>query len=142
MTGRAMAAGMLATVLAAAAPSAGCAYAVRHPAVTAGVVGGVLGFGTCKLASDDLGACAAVGGGAAAFLGLFTAAAIWLGGEGSTAPIEETAKPLPEDDRPRRRRRPAAVEPAAPGADGSIVPADPAPDPAAPRAPSMVAPGE
>jgi hypothetical protein len=142
MIGRSTAAGFLVVALAAAAPSGSCAYAVRHPAITAGVVGGALGMGSCKLASDNLGACAAVGGATAAFLGLVAAAAIWLGGEGSTAPIEETAQPLPEDDRPRRRpRRPAAADVDAPvPADAASPPASPVPASPAPASPAPASP--
>ncbi|MEO7733115.1 MAG: hypothetical protein ABIY55_19285, partial [Kofleriaceae bacterium] len=77
MIGRATMAVLLAAALA-AAPSSGCAFAVEHPAIAAGVVGGTLGLGTCSLASDNLGACVAVGGGAGAFLGLAAALALWL----------------------------------------------------------------
>jgi hypothetical protein len=119
----------------AAGPSSGCAFAVDHPAVTAGVLGGTLGLATCKLASDDLGGCLAVGGGAGGFLALVAATALWLGGDGHTAPTEETAQPLPDDGPPRRRHHhvepedppPAAVAPA----DAPIAPvaAPPAPAP-------------
>jgi len=101
---RSRAGALLTIVLAVALPATpGCSFAVNHPAITAGVVGGTLGLATCKLASDNIGACLAVGGGAGAFLGLVTAAALWLGGDGHTVMIEEQAQPLPEDSRPRRR---------------------------------------
>ena len=77
-----------------------CGFAVKHPAVTAGVVAGTLGFTTCKLASDNYAACGLVAGGAGAFLGLVTAAALWLGGDGNSSALEEQAQPLPEDDQP------------------------------------------
>jgi len=139
---------LLAAALAAASPSAGCASAVKHPAVTAGIVGGTLGLSTCKLASDNTGACFAVGGGAGAFLGLVTAAALWLGGDGNTVMTEDQVQPLPqlEDTRPRRRRprppEPAPADPAQPAAPGPADPAQPpaAPAPASPDAPSSAAP--
>ena len=56
---------LLAIGLATGLPSAGCESAVKHPAITAGIVGGTLGFATCKLGSDNLGACLAISGGAA-----------------------------------------------------------------------------
>jgi hypothetical protein len=116
----------------------GCNFAVNHPAVTASLVGGTLGLGTCKLASDNIGTCLAVGGGAGAFLGLFAAAAIWLGGDGHSVLIEEQAQPLPDDGRPIKRRRRRPVEPeAAPAAD----PASPAPTSPAPVSPAPVSPG-
>ena len=143
MIGRATTAGLLAVALA-AAPSSGCAFAVEHPAIAAGVVGGTLGLATCELASDNNGACFAIGGGAAAFLGLTAAVALWLGGEGHTAPTEDTAQPLPDDGPARRRRRHAApVEPdpaAAPGASPAAAPPMPAAPAPAPVAPAPVAP--
>lgn len=134
-TGRIRVAGtVLAVTLAAALPSTpGCSFAVNHPAVATGVVGGTLGLATCKLASDDIGACLAVGGGAGAFLGLVAAAALWLGGDGHTVMTEEQAQPLPEGDRPRRRRRKPLVDPAAAEPEQPPASPDPAsPDPASP----------
>ena len=141
------------TLLAALASGPGCGFAIKHPAVTAGIVGGTLGLGTCKLASDDIGACLAVGGGAGAFLGLVAAAALWLGGDGHSVLIEEQAQPLPEESRPPRhhRLRPVdpeaappvapATDPAAPGVDPPVPVADPpgaapVPPAAAPAPPS------
>jgi hypothetical protein len=116
---------LAAALLIALSPATGCAFAVKHPAAAAGIVGGTLAFGTCKLASDNYGACAAVGGGAGAFLGLVAATALWLGGDGHTVLIEDQAQPLPDDGRPIKRRRRAPVAPDAP------VPApEPSPDPA------------
>lgn len=121
-----------AAVLAAALavlPLGGCESAVKHPAVTAGIVGGTLGFGTCKLASDNWGACAAVGGAAAGFLALVAATAIWLGGEGHSVAVEEQAQPLP-DERPRHRRR--AAPPGEPEAPATAPQTPTSPSPAAP----------
>ena len=134
-------------------PATGCAFAVDHPAVTAGVVAGALGFGTCKLASDNYGTCLAVAGGAGGFLAVVAAAALWLGGDGHTVMAEEQAQPLPEDGRPIRRRRKPAVAPdagapatpAPPGAAGPGSPAPASPAPASPvpasPAPASPAPG-
>jgi hypothetical protein len=111
-----------------AAPSTGCAFAVRHPAVAAGVVGTTLAFGTCKLASDGYGTCALVGGGAGAFLALVAAAATWLGGDGHTILIEDQAQPIPDDAAPRKRRPPQPVDqPVEPVDPASPAPASPAP---------------
>jgi hypothetical protein len=125
-------------LLAAAVASAGCGTAVKHPAIAAGIVAGTLGLGTCKLASDNTGACLAVGGGAGTFLGLVTAVALWLGGDGNTVLVEDQAQPLPqlEDTRPRRRH-PRPPDPAP--ADPSQPPTAPAPAPASPDAPGPVA---
>jgi hypothetical protein len=131
---------LLAIALAAGLPSAGCESAVKHPAVTAGIVGGTLGFATCKLASDNYGACLAVSGSAAAFLGLVAAAALWLGGDGSSPAIEEDqVQPLPADNPPRRRRRHPPAEPPAEPAPAATSPAAPTPAPPTP-APSLPAP--
>jgi hypothetical protein len=122
-----------AALLAALSSTPGCAFAVEHPAVAAGIVGGTLGFGTCKLASDNYGACAVVGGGAGAFLGLVAAAAIWLGGDGHSVMSEEQVQPVPEDSRPRQRRRRSPDEPAATSPADPAAPAPPAsPTPAVP----------
>lgn len=116
-------------LVAALSPTPACGFAVKHPAVTAGIVGGTLGLATCKLASDDIGACLAVGGGAGAFLSLVAATALWLGGDGHSVLIEEQAQPLPDDGLPRRRRKPP-VDPASPS------PASPSPSPEAPSPPA------
>ena len=151
MTGRAHArAGTLSaiTLIAALSAAPGCSYAVNHPAIAAGVVGGTLGLATCKLASDNIGACFLVGGGAGAFLGLVAATAIWLGGDGHSVLTEEQAQPLPDDGRPRKRRhRPPPVDPDAPPASptsptpASPTPASPAnPTPATPASPTPASP--
>jgi hypothetical protein len=122
---------LLAIALAAGLPSAGCESAVKHPSIAAALVGGTLGFTTCRLGSDNLGACLAVTGGAAAFLGLVAATALWLGGDGNPSVIEEEqVQPLPADDAPprRRRRHPPAQPPAEPA------PAAPAPSTPTPAA--------
>jgi hypothetical protein len=89
-----------ATIACALSAMPACGVAVKHPAITAGVVAGSLGFATCKLASDNYAACGLVGGGAGAFLGLVTAAALWLGGDGNSTGLDEQAQPLPEGDQP------------------------------------------
>ena len=141
---RSRAPALLTIVLAVALPATpGCSFAVNHPAITAGVVGGTLGLATCKLASDNIGACLAVGGGAGAFLGLVTGAALWLGGDGHSVLIEEQAQPLPEESQPHRRRAKPPVDPATsePGpAPVSPAPATPAPASPAPASPAPASP--
>jgi hypothetical protein len=132
MTGlpRTRAGTLLAITLSATLSSApGCSYAVDHPAIAAGVVGGTLGLATCTLASDDLGACFAVGGGAGAFLGLVAATAIWLGGDGHSVLTEEQAQPLPDDGRPRRRRVKPPIVPDVPAPMDPDVPTPASPTP-------------
>jgi hypothetical protein len=146
---------LLALALAAVLPLAGCESAVKHPAVTAGIVGGTLGFTTCKLGSDNNTACLAVTAGTAAFLGLVAAAALWLGGDGNPSVIEEEpVQPLPTDEPPGRRRHPppepppAEPAPAAPGPSATPAPAtpvspssgSPAPAPSAPATPPVAPP--
>jgi hypothetical protein len=65
--------------LAAAVSTGGCNFAVKRPAVTAGIVAGSLGLGTCELASDEHAKCFALSGAAGLGLGLVTALALWLG---------------------------------------------------------------
>lgn len=125
------AAALLAIALAAGLPSLGCESAIKHPAITAGIVGGTLGFTTCKLGSDNLGACFAVSGSAAAFLGLVAAAALWLGGDGNSSVIEdEPVLPLPADGAPRRRRHHPPAQPAPEPTPASTTPAPGEPAPA------------
>ena len=133
------------TLVAALSSAPGCDFAVNHPAVTAGLVGGTLGLATCKLASDNIGTCLAVGGGAGAFLGLVAATALWLGGDGHSVLIEEQAQPLPDDGRPRRRRKPpvdpATPEPGQPPATpSSTSPTTPNPNSPSPTAPNPSSP--
>jgi hypothetical protein len=134
------AAALLAIALVAGLPSVGCESAVKHPAITAGIVGATMGFTTCKLGSDNLGACLAVGGGAAALLGLVAATALWLGGEGNPSVTEEEqVQPLPADDAPpRRRRRHPPEQPPAESAPAEPAPATPAPTTPAPPTPAPV----
>jgi len=58
--------------------SLSCASAVRHPAITAGLVGAVVGFGTCEVEEGSHPTCAAIGGGAGLFLGGIAALVLWL----------------------------------------------------------------
>lgn len=48
---------------------AGCTFATKHPAATAGIAAGSMGFTTCFIAVEKLDSCGAVGGIAA--LGIF-----------------------------------------------------------------------
>ena len=112
-------------------PSAGCGFAVKHPAITAGILGGTVGLGTCELAGADHTSCFAVGGSAALVLGGVVALAMLLGGDGNTVLTE----PLVEDTRPE----PPTIEdlPPAPAPAQAPAPA-PAPEAAPPPAPEPV----
>lgn len=48
---------------------AGCATAVKHPAVAAGITGGLVGFSACEIDNVDTKTCAIVAGSTALFLG-------------------------------------------------------------------------
>jgi hypothetical protein len=106
-------AALVAFATACALSTQGCGFAVKHPAITAGIAAGTLGFTTCKLASDNWAACGYVGGGAAAFLGLVTAAALWLGGDGDSTGLDEPLPPLLEEGTPPSANEPPANPPAA-----------------------------
>jgi hypothetical protein len=122
----------LAGALALAAGGGGCGFAVRHPAVTAGLVAGTLTLGTCELESPEHGTCFAAAGIAGAALGLIAAGALWLGSSGEDSvlqPPPEPAPPIrPAQQRPAGAPATAATGPAAnvPGAPAANAPAGPA----------------
>jgi hypothetical protein len=91
--------------------ASGCGFAVKHPAITAGIVGGAMGLSTCELASDDHTACLKVGGVAAALLGLVTVGALWLGGNGDESilqpGLEEQVQPIERTPRHAKLKPPA-----------------------------------
>ena len=126
---------MRVTALALIVSLSSCEFAVKHPAATAGIVGGTLGFSTCEIGTGAHGACAAVGAGAALLLGGAVFVAMLLGGEGNTVLIDPTDEQGPEppsiDDVPPPV--PTAPPPDAPAAepapDATPVPA---PQPATP----------
>ena len=83
----------------------GCAFAVRHPAITSGLAGALIAGGTCELTTHNGGgggdgeekACAVVTGAVGLGLGLVVAAAIYFGGDGHTILMQE---PLTEPPAP------------------------------------------
>lgn len=88
--------------LALIATLSGCEFAVRHPAITAGIAGGLIAGGTCELSTHNAsggsgheGACAIVTGAAGVGLALIVAGAIALGGDGHTILWDEHAPPPP-----------------------------------------------
>jgi hypothetical protein len=126
-----------ATIACALSATPACGFAVKHPAITAGVVAGSLGFATCKLASDNYAACGLVAGGAGAFLGLVTAAALWLGGDGNSSALDEQAEPLPEEDQPPL---PVALPPDPPTTPSTGSPVGPSPATPPPATPPPATP--
>lgn len=139
---RALSLVLVGALVAAPLTQPGCAFAVHHPAVTAGILGGVVGLTTCELETDfdEHGTCALIGGGAAALLGAVAGVAILLGGEGNTV-LQE---PMPAEEPILRRKKPAPApaqvpEPAPVPAPGPTTAPVPAPDPA-PAAPAPAPP--
>lgn len=77
----------------------GCNFAVKHPAVTAGIAGATLGFGACGVEVGKLGTCAVVGGSAGGFLALVAAVAMWtMGGDDEDHTLYDPI--LPGDSEP------------------------------------------
>lgn len=108
----------------------GCAFGVKHPAITIGLTTGVIGLGSCELATefDSNGTCAIVGGGAGLAIGAIVALAILLGGEGHTVLVEEPPPPLERDKKKQPPPPPEPTEPAP--APAPTPPPEPAPAPA------------
>jgi len=109
----------------------GCSFAVKHPAVTAGIVGATLGVGTCEVGTDfdEHGACVLVGGGAAVLLGGAVLLAVLLGGEGNTVLTEPPPDTRPDppsiDDVPPTPTEPAPAPAPTPSPTPTPVPAEP-----------------
>lgn len=57
---------------------ASCDFAQRHQAVTAGVVAGAIGFGSCEMDDVAVKTCGIIGGTAALALGGIAALVTWL----------------------------------------------------------------
>ncbi|HEU0032101.1 MAG TPA: hypothetical protein VFQ53_15815 [Kofleriaceae bacterium] len=71
--------------------AASCNFAVKHPAITTGLVAGTLGEGTCELASDEHLSCLELSGGIGIGLALIAATAMYFGE--TNAPDEPVAPP-------------------------------------------------
>jgi hypothetical protein len=108
-----------------------CEFAVKHPAITAGITGGVIAEGTCEIGTggEHL-ACAGISGGVAVGLAGIVALAILLGGNGDTILHGEDPEDPPAPDVPQDPTldQPVKVPPAQPapqpsGAPGTTVPA-------------------
>jgi len=109
----------------------GCAFAVKHPAITAGIVGGTVGFSTCELGTsfESTGTCSIIGGAAAVGLAGVVAPAIVLGGDGHTVLVGEEATPPPivREKKPAPEPAPAPAPPAEPPPPAAPPTAPPAP---------------
>jgi hypothetical protein len=116
-----------------------CTFAVKHPAATAAIVGGVIAAGTCEIGTDFEGehaTCGLITLGAAAALGGIVLLATVLGGEGNTIlhGDDESGPAVPQDptlDAPVKPE-PTKPEPADPA------PSVPAPVPTPPSVPAPV----
>lgn len=104
---------------------AGCAFGVKHPAITAGIVGGTVALGTCEIGTDfeSHGTCGIIGASGAVGLAAIVGLAILLGGEGHTVLVGDEATPPPIV---REKKAPP--------------PPPPAPSPPAPPPPTAPAP--
>ncbi|HUJ57382.1 MAG TPA: hypothetical protein VLX92_02785 [Kofleriaceae bacterium] len=92
--------------LAAVLALAGCPASQRHPAITAGVVGGVVGFTGCEFDGVPHGTCAIIGASTAAFLGGITALITYFldtGDHSLVVPPGEEGQPPPGTVRARPR---------------------------------------
>lgn len=115
----------------------GCKFAVQHPAITAGIVGGTVGLGTCEMADGTQKQCFAVAGAAGLGLGLITGLAMLLGGNGDTVLNNEPmVEPLPVDDGSSTKVDPLPPLPA----QTKVEPLPPAPTPPGPPDPNAAPP--
>ena len=119
--------------------TAGCGFAVKHPAAMAAIVGGTMGGLTCEIGTDfdEHAACGITTLGAAALLGGVVLLATALGGEGNTVlrtdpELEGQGEEPPSIDDGPSGELPPGVEP---------VPTTPAPEPTpAPTTPAPTTP--
>ncbi|HEY4242000.1 MAG TPA: hypothetical protein VGM88_19405 [Kofleriaceae bacterium] len=112
-----------AVALVAALSLGSCAFAVKHPAITAGLAGGALAGGLCELNVSDQKACALTTAGAGVGLAAIVLLAILIGGDGHTILVTDPDQPQPQ--------QPLAPDPI-PGPPGASLPPPPAPPPAPP----------
>jgi hypothetical protein len=107
-----------ALALALAASGGGCSFAVKHPAVTTGIVAGTMTLGTCELATSEHRSCFLASGGAGAVLGLIAAGALWLGSTDEESVLQPPPEPEPAPPRPPAQERPVLAPPGPPGPPG------------------------
>jgi len=110
-------------------PLAGCNFAVKHPAATAGIVGGGLGLVTCELSTQGRQLeCLEISGAAAALLAGTVLIATWLG-DANAEEEEPPPEPLPTEPR---------VGGTTPPPPGGLKPPPTTPDPAKPPPPPPI----
>jgi hypothetical protein len=121
----------VALVLCAALACGSCSSMVRHPVLSAGTVGLALGFGTCEVDEGPIGSCAAIGGGAAVFLGGIAALVMLIAP--TPAPVVDGEVLDPDEiEQLRRKPRPRHADAGVDAAIDAAIDAAPAPD-AAPQ---------
>jgi hypothetical protein len=116
--------------------SGGCGFAVKHPAVTGGLVVGSMTLGACELETSEHRACLVASGGAGLVIGLIAAGALWLGSTGEDSILQPPPDPVEPVRRPAQARpggaAPGAAPGTAPGAAGGPA------GPAAPAVPAVI----
>lgn len=105
---------------------AGCAFAVKHPAGAAAIVGGAFGFTACEIDGLAIKTCGEITGIAAVGLGGIAALAMLLGPKDDEVP--------PDDDIEQLKRRHHIVVLPPPPVDAGVGDAAPAPVDAGARA--------
>jgi hypothetical protein len=114
---------------------AGCGFAVKHPAITAGIVGGSLGLVTCELSTEGRQKqCFEIAGGAGGLLAATVLVATWLGTV-DEEPAPTTEEPLPTE--PRAGGEKGGPPPAIGGTQPGLKPPPPPVDPAKPPPPPI-----
>lgn len=123
----------LALVVAIAVATPGCGFAVKHPAITAGLVAGSMALATCEISTENHTACLTAAPIVGVGLSLVAAAALWLGSEDEeTVPeLEMEQQPLVDPDAPPDPR-PTLPTPALPPPTPTPEPTPPAPEPTTP----------
>jgi hypothetical protein len=114
-----------------------CNFAVKHPAITAGIVGGSVALVTCELASEDHKNCFIAGGAVGLGLALIAGFALWLGTEDEPAPTTSSDPPPKVDwdkipDTTPKEPTKAPPQTAPPDAGVGDAPLPPPPDAGAP----------
>ena len=110
----------------------GCTFATEHPAVTAGIAGGTIGFGGCYVDGVKSSTCGIVGGSTALFLGGI-AALVTLLADTSAHDLPPDDELQPDGDAAVRVRTHTAPPPLLP--DAGVDASPPPPDAAAADAP-------
>ncbi|MBA3398285.1 MAG: hypothetical protein H0T89_37005 [Deltaproteobacteria bacterium] len=125
--------------LLAATPS--CAFAVKHPAITAGAVAGTVALTTCELASSDHGRCFLTSGAVGIGLALIAGVALWLGSEDEVVTTSEPApkidwEKVPDTTPAEPTKAPPPLDPA----PAPVTPPTPTPTPTPPTPPPPTPP--